>query len=170
VLDELYHSTKGEEWINSEGWSLGQDACSRFGVTCDEGGAVKSIDLHDNNLVGRIPSRIWLLTKMTGLDLSQNPVDLSFEQIGGAQSLLDLSLSQTNIKSIEFIGGGTSLEVLDLASNGISGTIPDELFNLTQLKLLYLDYNAFTGTRSEQFLAQPCRLSFAILSQLSSFA
>jgi len=145
ILDEFYRSTGGEEWMNSAGWSTGADVCSRFGVTCDSG-LVRSIDLHENNLVGQVPSRIWLLTKMADLDLSQNRVDVSFEQIGNAESLTDIKLSKTNVQSIQYIGGATNLEYLDLASNDIPGPLPDELFNLTNLRSCFLDYNQFSGT------------------------
>jgi len=178
ILDELYRTTSGEEWINAAGWSSGESICSRYGVTCNSKGQVQSIDLHGNNLAGPVSSRIWLITTLVctrkrdqpvfpmilvrlflmfvqssgfllykvKLDLSDNRVDVSFQQIGNARSLAELHLSQTNIASMESIGRAKSLETLDLANNGLSGPLTNEIFNLTQLKLLYLDYNEFTGT------------------------
>ena len=147
ILDELYRDLGGEQWINADGWSSGGDICSRYGVTC-ENGFVRRLDLHDNNLHGTVSPRIWLLTKMSELNLSQNKISVPFEKIADASSLKILRLSQTSISSIENIGGALSLEELRLSNCGLEGRIPDELFLLVNLKRLVLSYNRFSGTLS----------------------
>lgn len=100
ILDELYRDLGGPQWTNSEGWADGGSVCSRYGVECDEKGLVRVLDLHNNNLFGIVSSRIWLLTRMRVLNLSQNHVDVTFDKIADAESLTGLSLSQTNLRYV----------------------------------------------------------------------
>ena len=149
ILDELFFDLNGNNWVNAEGWAKGSPVCSRYGVTCySVNGLVKTLDLHNNNLVGTVTSRIWLLTKMIELNLRQNTIDISFDLIAENEGIQTLELSETNLQSLYNIGQARSLTSLLVANNNIPGPLPDELFNLTSLKYLFLNYNKFTGTLS----------------------
>ena len=72
ALVALYNSTDGANWTDNTGW-LGEAGteCSWFGVTCSSG-SVTGIDLFSNCLSGSIPKEIWVLTKITSLNLGYN--------------------------------------------------------------------------------------------------
>nr|XP_043633236.1 receptor-like protein EIX2 [Erigeron canadensis] len=105
---------------------------------------------------------VSLLSSLKHLDLSGikigNHIDW-FHPVNMLPSLLTLNLASCDIhiSSIKFINL-TSLNSLDLSSNGINSTIPVSLSNLTSLMHLYLDYNNFHG---------PIPDSIATLSSLS---
>jgi Leucine-rich repeat (LRR) protein len=62
-------------------------------------------------------------------------------------------LSSTNLASLNGIGGAKKLQELHVTDNGLKGTIPSELFWLTNLRRLYMSFNAFSGTLSGKLLA-----------------
>ncbi|KAG8366781.1 hypothetical protein BUALT_Bualt16G0003400 [Buddleja alternifolia] len=69
-------------------------------------------------------------------------------------SLSELHLSQCQLMniplSLPFVNF-TSLSVLDLSNNGFKSTIPNWLFNLTNLKTLYLNANNLHGVLPDEF-------------------
>ncbi|PWA55869.1 disease resistance family protein / LRR family protein [Artemisia annua] len=106
---------------------------------------------------------VSLLSSLKHLDLSGittgNHIDW-FHPVNMLPSLLTLNLAHCNINipSIKFINF-TSLNSLDLSSNGINSTIPVWLLNLTGLVHLDLHNNSFHGRIPD---------SFGTLSSLSS--
>lgn len=69
------------------------------------------------------------------------------------QQVTEINLAKKSLKGTipaEISLLAPSLERLDLSENpGLQGSIPDELYDLTQLKFLYLNENSMTGTLSE---------------------
>ena len=153
ILNELFIDLGGNEWDNSDGWTLGTDVCSFHGVTCHDSelreGLVKAIDLSGNNLAGTVSERIWFLTHLEELDLSNNELEIAFDKIGDATTLRTLDVSRTNVRSVSGIHQARSLSELHLTSCGIGGSFPEELFGLTQMEKLFLSHNRFTGTLPE---------------------
>eukprot|EP00977_Amphora_coffeiformis_P013766 scaffold3676_cov166-Amphora_coffeaeformis.AAC.4 len=150
VLKELFLGTEGSQWTHNDDWGSYTNVCEWYGVTCHNdgvrGGAVKTLDLRGNNLVGKLSSRIWELTEMEELDLSDNNLEIqSFEGISGAVSLTTLKLSNNYVESLEFIGGATSLKAFHCTSCEIHGNIPDEFYSIAGLERLYLNYNHLSG-------------------------
>jgi Leucine-rich repeat (LRR) protein len=92
-----------------------------------------------------VGSGIWLLTQLIELDLSENQIDVDFDSVGGASSLELLRLSQTNITSIVGLGSSISLRELELASLGLTGSLPEDFFKLESLERLVLDHNNLSG-------------------------
>ena len=118
VLMELFNQTDGYRWENNTLW--GNDSvshCSWYGVTCDNitHSYIISISLPENNLQGTIPGSLWKLRNLQGLCLYGN---------SGLSGKLDKILS----------GNMTALLRLDLAFNKLSGTIPRE--SLVRMKSL----------------------------------
>ncbi|KAI3465426.1 hypothetical protein Pfo_022089 [Paulownia fortunei] len=82
----------------------------------------------------------------TFLNLSSLPSELS-----SLSSLQLLNLSSTNISgSIPPFGSFSQLRLLDLSSNSLSGLIPSELGRLTALQFLFLNSNRLTGPIPQQ--------------------
>lgn len=146
ALKELFYGTEGSQWIHKDGWGSHTSVCEWYGVTCDSNGLVQILDLRGNNLVGNLSPQIWLLTRMEELDLSDNAIEVSsFEKIGDAASLTTLKLSNNNVKYLNGIGGATRLKNFHCTSCEIHGPVPMELYSLTELERLFLNYNHLTG-------------------------
>ena len=129
ALVALYNSTKGESWTHNDNWNNGEEPCDNenrwYGVTCNSIGEITSLDLHNNNLIGTIPYKIYELTSLTTLKLDNN-------QLRG-------SIPRAIWHSL------TSLITLKLNNNQLTGSIPTEIEDLVNLELLYLYNNKLTG-------------------------
>ncbi|CAB9517668.1 LRR receptor-like serine threonine-protein kinase [Seminavis robusta] len=140
----------GHAWTQSEGWQDHADHCSWYGVQCYNGGFrdgyVEKIVLGENNLVGTLSEDVWNLVHLKELDLRKNAVVVTFDGIGNANSLESLQLSETKVSTMAGISAAPNLQYLHVTNCEVSGNIPDELFEMTQLKALYLNYNDFAAT------------------------
>ncbi|KAL7228314.1 hypothetical protein ACSBR2_007097 [Camellia fascicularis] len=87
-------------------------------------GLLKSIDLSDNNLAGKIP-----------------------KQVGSLAGLVSLNLSRNNLTGniIQEVGKMKMLDSLDLSANELSGAIPTGLADLNFLSVLNLSNNRLSG-------------------------
>lgn len=94
-LVNLYNETEGYAWTHRDGWITDADVCQWYGVVCRDGHVV-GLHFPNNNLTGRINSRVFNLPALEALDLSFNYLSGSIPD-----SILDL----------------TSLENLDLSYN-----------------------------------------------------
>lgn len=164
ALEELYLSTNGDNWANSNyKWLVDCDPCgindgsSWYGITCS-GANIIEIDLSANNLVGTIPPSLGDISTLEKLLLNNDTLtgDIPLE-----------------------LGNLSHLLVLSLAGNKLSGSIPSQLNDLTSLAFLYLHDNRLTGaipldfsslTSIEQILLYKNQLSGAIpdLSNLTN--
>ncbi|WZZ56531.1 hypothetical protein YC2023_056638 [Brassica napus] len=92
-----------------------------------------SLDLSNNDLVGKVPSSISNLSRLTYLDLSSNNLN----------------------SSIPLLYNLTKLSSLDLSNNRLKGKVPEWLWNLPSLTALSLSHNSldsFQGSQKEVFL------------------
>jgi Leucine-rich repeat (LRR) protein len=158
TLKALYHATGGDSWKERTNWlDNSKPICSWHGIKCQGGNVdnstVTEIDLGDNNVVGTMPSAIWELPYLTRLDLKENTgLFIGFENIKKAKKLEMLYLSDVDIGHVNGIGGAPALKELHLTSNELTGTFPDELFNLgSTLEQLFIAYNSFSGPLSTKF-------------------
>ncbi|XBI88195.1 hypothetical protein VPH35_026183 [Triticum aestivum] len=107
---------------------------------------LKFLDLSNNNLPGSMPS--WLLTNevtLIYLNLANNLLVGSLDLIWQHQT--NLKLLSANI-SLMF----PNLVVLDVSHNIISGTIPPSLCHVSNLSVMDLSNNKFTGKLSNNTL------------------
>ena len=59
ALVDLYYSTNGEGWTESENWLDGDPCVNQwYGVTCDEHGGVVTVSLWNNNMTGALEESI----------------------------------------------------------------------------------------------------------------
>jgi len=148
TLFKLFYSLDG--WKKKSKWGSATNECSWTGITCDSSGNVVSIDISNQGLYGNPSNAVFNLPLLSSLTLSQNEVNIDFTGIENATNLKTLDLSDCLVDSLTGIGKSLSLRNLHLTSNKLAGTIPIELFKLTQLQYLYLSYNSFTGRLPSQ--------------------
>jgi len=120
ALIDLYHSTKGQYWINNDGW-LGDKGseCNWFGIKCNEyTGQIIEIDLSHNNLSGDIQISKFTISGLKKLNLSYNQITNLPDFFGNLTSLIELDLSSNTIKSLpESFKNLLNLKKLNLSSN-----------------------------------------------------
>mmetsp|Transcript_45087 Transcript_45087/g.54182 ORF Transcript_45087/g.54182 Transcript_45087/m.54182 type:complete len:759 (+) Transcript_45087:97-2373(+) len=158
VIVLLYYTLGGSTWDFTANFFITGEECnwniqSVFyvgGVFC-KNGAVTSLYLPSNNVKGKIPTEIGLLSSMKLLRLNSN--DLSGEipsELSKLTNLVDLQLNHNALTgSIPtlFNEFWTSLEILNFANNLLTGTIPSDITALHKsLVILALDDNFFEGT------------------------
>ena len=171
TLRALYLNTSGDNWTNNDNWldslqfinnpvmPLGTDVGTWYGVTTDADGCVTCIDMDGNpdcawpadggnNLTGRIPAEIGMLSKLGILRLRDNQLSGSIpSQIGDLTNLTYLGLVRNEISGEipPEIFGLTNLESLSLGANNLVGNIPPDLATLNKLSFLNLAYNELSG-------------------------
>jgi Leucine-rich repeat (LRR) protein len=120
-------------------------------------------------LRGRIPSE---LVRLQSVDLQANqltgtiPDELYGPQ--GALQILELTSNRLNGTLSSLVGNLQALRVLNLADNGLTGPIPTELGRLPTLTRLNLYHNKFTGPIPTELGGNPelaiLRLDYNLLS------
>ncbi|WP_353573137.1 LamG-like jellyroll fold domain-containing protein [Candidatus Albibeggiatoa sp. nov. BB20] len=158
ALISLYTDTNGSQWPRQANWLLDKDPCIWQGMSC-QSGHVTEMDLHNNGLSGVLPS-LAALTQLQQLELQQNGLlgEIS-ESIGNLTelNLLNLGYNQLSGKIPTSIGSLTKLTQLDLQQNQLVGNVPANLANT--VANLTLSSNRLSGTLPEQL----CQLSLNTL-------
>ncbi|KAH0763489.1 hypothetical protein KY290_019562 [Solanum tuberosum] len=157
-----------------ESWSPTIYVCHWVGVTCDyRHQRVKSLNLSDMALTGRIPRDFGNLTFLVSLDLGSNNfhgnlpqemvrlrrlkfLKLSFNKFKGEIPSWFGFLKQLqvlNLKNNSFTGfippslsNASRLETLEISANLLEGNIPEEIGNLQNLNWLSIEHNQLTGS------------------------
>lgn len=156
VLLDMYQGTNGHNWYNQSGWSTPNQTshCYWYGITCHSNTSyVKTITMSYNNLEGSLPTTLWKLRNLLSLCITGNRKlhgrmdDLIFANM---TSLRIIIVSDTSIagRIPDAFGRLTSLErflACVMPGKGLSGPLPESIGNMTQLRLLCLEGNAFTG-------------------------
>jgi hypothetical protein len=87
------------------------------------------LELHGNQLTGKIPEAIYKLALLLQLSLNGNALDGTIS---------------------ELIGQFQSLEILELNNNQLTGNLPDTLFTLPQIEIIRVASNKLSGTLSSK--------------------
>lgn len=159
--------------ISGLSWNENQPIDTWEGITLNENGCVKWLELDKAGVSGTISPSLGGLSEMTHLDLYRNDftgpippelgnlsslqvMDLNSNELSGTipveltnlTSLLRLNLASNDLTGTipPELGSYPVLNYLTLAGNQLSGNIPPELGNLTELTRLYLNHNNLTGT------------------------
>ncbi|MFS8013124.1 putative leucine-rich repeat-containing, plant-type, leucine-rich repeat domain superfamily [Helianthus anomalus] len=112
--------------------------------------SLRSLDLRDTRLRGKLPNNILNLKYLERLKLSgKNILSGPFPKVNTSPNipLRELYLSGCGLNGSlpKNLGNLRYLEAIDLSNNKLSGTLPSSLFTLPSLKYIILDYNMFQG-------------------------
>ncbi len=149
ALVDLYNATDGSNWKVKTNWLTGCTPCGWYGVTCDGGGRVTSINLNTNQLGGSLPASLSALTYLKSLTLNQNPISGSIPASLGALANLQYLEIQSNRLSGSLpasLSALANLQSLNLFDNQLSGSIPGSLGALSNLQTLNLANNQLNGS------------------------
>ncbi len=149
ALVAFYNATGGSGWSRSDNWlGAAGTECTWHGIGCDDAEAtVISIDLHDNQLAGALPSQIGALTSVRDLILYGNQIAGAIpSEIGQLTQLTALYLGNNAFTGAfpSSVGNLKKLQVLDVSGNQLS-TLPQEVTSLSSLQELWLAGNRFSG-------------------------
>ncbi|CAM8895352.1 unnamed protein product [Rhodiola kirilowii] len=112
--------------------------------------SLNHLNLVFNNLTGSIPSSLGNLSNLQYLFLYQNSISGSIpKSVFGLKKLVSLDLSDNFLTGevAESLGDQQQeLEIIQLFSNRLSGTIPRGVARLPRLRVLQLWENNFTGS------------------------
>jgi hypothetical protein len=152
-------------WVNHDNWMTRAPLCQWHGVQCNTNAVtgstvVSQLNLTQNYLCGTLPAEVsHILFSLTVLDLSANqltgtlPSDMIVSFGNEGNPAPPLALEQLLLKENQFIGtvpnswGSqlTKLQRIEIGHNQLFGTLPLEIDQWTNLKMLALENNQFTG-------------------------
>ncbi|TVZ54885.1 putative secreted protein (Por secretion system target) [Lutibacter sp. Hel_I_33_5] len=157
ALVALYNSTSGVTWENNSNWlDRNKTINSWYGISM-ENDRVKFINLHDNNLIGKIPNEIGNLEFLNTLQLSgnQNLYGEIPSGIGNLSNLEWLSLYNCSLWNDvpDSLNNLSNLKYLGLFNNQLTGKILENIDSLTKLKYIEINNNAFDGSISNSIVS-----------------
>lgn len=148
ILAKVFDGTRGSSWHRKDHWKQsGMSVCEWYGVRCDKNDnkRIEHVVLSANNLLGTIPSEVFQLPYLKTLVVDTNQVRVDLSGISSANRLEILDMSGTSIDSLAGIGGASQLRELHIKQNGMAGSFPVEIFQLTTLEQIDFDFNDFRG-------------------------
>ncbi|KAK9725008.1 hypothetical protein RND81_05G115200 [Saponaria officinalis] len=110
---------------------------------------LEEINLRSNRLTGRIPNSLGNLSRLSVLNLHDNKLHGSIpSNLGSCQNLLYMYLSYNNLNGTlpnALFGGSAQFVALDLSSNHITGSLPQDISNQINIVGIDLSENKFSG-------------------------
>jgi hypothetical protein len=157
ILMDFYHSTNGAAWTANTNWgSTDVPYCQWYGIMCipQAGGAIVTLGLFYNNLVGTLPPSLGNLTSLQNLLLPFNKLTGSIPASYGSLSNLETIMLQNNLLSGEIptaLSSMGQLQQLKLEGNLLSGAVPSWLGALPNLTYVGVSNNQLTGSLPASF-------------------
>jgi Leucine-rich repeat (LRR) protein len=134
---------------HADTWTTNPDECAWLGVLCDDDHRVTSLSMSGNDVWGRIPDDLGLLTANSNLDLPGNKITGTIpSSLAAMTDLGNLNLNGNRLTGTipSSLGVLTALIILYLQNNQLTGTIPSSMGTLTALTYLDLSGNELNGT------------------------
>ncbi|KAM3300804.1 hypothetical protein ACQJBY_041699 [Aegilops geniculata] len=133
---------------------------------------LETLNIGSNYIQGIIPGTMQNMCNLRSLDLSANNIDMDIREVIDRlpncswKNLQELNLRYANITgtTLQFVSNLTSLTMLDVSENQLSGSVPVEIGTLTNLTHLYLGSNNLSGVVSEDHFAGLINLKYIDLS------
>lgn len=159
TLQFLYSETGGDHWDRNDNWMDDSvSVCEWYGISCytaamggNHLGRVKVIKLDDNGLVGSISSHIYALDVATEINLSWNKIEFPFEDISITKNLNILNVGHTDTTSMDGFETAEPFFKIFLADHlSIDGTIPSQIYQNTNMRILSLNNCGLDGTISTE--------------------
>ncbi|XP_008450168.2 LRR receptor-like serine/threonine-protein kinase HSL2 [Cucumis melo] len=149
VKTSYLHDPDGSmnNWVPNQA----HNACNWTGITCDPtNSSVLSIDLSNSGFVGGFPFVFCRIPTLKSLSISNTSLNgtllsPSFSLCSHLQ-LLNLSSNLLVGTLPDFSSGFKQLQTLDLSSNNFTGEIPHSFGGLSALKVLRLSQNLLDGS------------------------
>lgn len=142
ALIDFYNATDGDNWSDNSNWWNTWNICNRYSISCDAGHVIR-LDIWSNNVSWDIPTSIANLTQLQMLGLGNNHISSLPSTIGSLSQLTDLAIQNNNISSLPAsIWSLSQLTTLSMTLNHLS-SLPDEFANL-HMTAVDLGYNQFT--------------------------
>lgn len=153
VLLDIYEATNGKQWYETTAWNSSTSHCDWYGITCHNNTYVKTIVLAYNNLDGSLPSNLWKIRNLMALCTPGNPRlrghigDFLF---GNMSKLLTVVLNAASIsgdipQDISKLSYLQNFLGCTMHGDGFTGRLPDDIGNMTKLRLLCLGGNRLKG-------------------------
>ncbi len=151
ILVSIYNALNGSNWNNQANWLSDSPVGTWDGVTTNDDGQVVTLSLYDSNLEGAFPNEICQLDQLQDLFI--------IGQVAGSlpSTINSLSRLRTLIINSSVFSGAlpngicdlSELENLSIVGAGITGKLPDEIGNLSNLRIVEL--TGFDGPLPESF-------------------
>ncbi|MED6143869.1 hypothetical protein PIB30_009945 [Stylosanthes scabra] len=103
------------------------------------------LDLADNRISGHIPSCINNITAMIVHIRSFYAIGYTFSVYGTSYIIKENLMLLIKGQGSEYVSDLYLIRIVDLSSNDLFGTIPPQMFSLTELQSLNLSHNQLTG-------------------------
>lgn len=150
-LEPIDHCDWYQDFVTSSGNIVRQGVaeCKTLGEGFTEE-LVHRLELSNNGLAGRLPSELSLLHRVTHLITPFNAgltSNESFLAVRGLANLQHIEMQYCSLtgKVPDYLGDLRSLTSIGFGNNFLDGLLPQNFFQLTNLELLGLDDNGFTG-------------------------
>ena len=142
ALAAFYEATGGPSWVDNTNWLTDAPLEEWHGVGTDASGRVVTLDLYENNLVGRIPPEAGGLSALLRLTLNDNRLTLTGDSFAGLQRLQHLYLRRNELGALPegIFDGLHDLRTLLLDVNPLTELSEDVFAGLANLRVLYLGH------------------------------
>jgi len=152
TLVSFYNYLDGDLWTNQ--WDLNQSMDQWHGITLNENGCVKAIELENNNLTGFLPTQIENLSNLEILNLGNNNLNgFLYPSFSSIERLKVINLDSNSLVATipANLAEFDSLVTLDLSNNQIYGVLPNNLSNLANIEHINVSNNLLTGSIPNDF-------------------
>lgn len=152
ALIAFYNAMDGPNWKDNTNWCSDKPLDEWFGIETEAEGRVYKLEMRDNGLNGTIPDDITALSNLKNLTIQEGTGIISnWEALFRFKEMRDLSLGVSDRYSEdrdEYASWlvpmspamGTMHNLRYLHLSGVKGVIPDELFNLEELRTIHLQW------------------------------